>query len=119
MAATHPQRRARAETVDTADAWERTLDASRELLEQRLELLRLDVTASARRGARAGLWGLSAGAAAGVAWLTGMGLVYRLVSAQSSGEVALGAIATGHAVLAAVLVGRARREAREGDEERS
>jgi len=117
MAVTSVPRHERSEAGDASDAWGRTLDASRELLEQRLELLRLDVTASAQRGARVGLWGASAGAAAGVAWLAGVGLVYRLVADQSSGEVALGAIAAGHAVLAAALAGRARREARSDDGE--
>lgn len=94
-----------------ADAMERVVEASKEVLERRAELLRLEVEAGARRGVRVGALGLLAAGCGGIAWLSGVGLAYQLLAARTSSEVALGAIAVAHGGLAVALAGRARREA--------
>ena len=108
MSATRPRQEP---TPSASDAMERVVEASKEVLERRAELLRLEVEAGARRGVRVGALGLLAAGCGGIAWLSGVGLAYQLIAARTSSEFALGAIAVAHGGLAAALAGRARREA--------
>ena len=78
---------------------------------RRADLLRLELEAGARRGVRAGVLGALAVGCGGIAWLAAVGVAYQVLEARSSSEMALGAIAVAHGGLAAVLAGRARREA--------
>lgn len=97
------------------EALERIVEASREVLETRAELLRLEIEAGARRsvrrGLRFGLWGALAAGCGGIAWLSGVGLAYQILAARSSSELALGALAVAHGGAAVALAALARREA--------
>lgn len=113
MVATRPDRRAHEPEPSPAVAIERVIEATKELVEQRAQLLRLDLEAGARRGLRAGLWGVLAVGSAILAWLAALGLAFELIANRASSEVALAVIAGAHGLFAAVFAWQARREATE------
>jgi hypothetical protein len=104
------------DTLSVPDAAERTFEAIRQLAQDRIDLARLEVTRTLRRGAAAALLGAAGVALLALAWIGAAVAATLALDRVLDLDASVACVALAHVVLGAGLLLLARRRAAEDEE---